>query len=329
LKAEFCFKREEFVIERIGVKSVFSNNGLEKAMAKYKPYDYGQGMMIPVSLEEQLVPGTLEFAIQTLVEDRMDMAVFEDRYENDETGRWAYDPKILLKVVLLGYARGLISSRKMEQACRENVTFMALTCGEQPDHSTIAAFVSSMKEEIKPMFRDVLMVCEEEGLLGGTFFALDGCKLPSNASKEWSGTIRDLRRKREKLEEKLSDISSFVKIYLGLDPARAHPVTTCHYMMGGIPTTVDGRVLSDEKGSIVQGLYAAGECACVSVHGANRLGCNSLLDLLVFGRRSGFGNEAGHFKSGTRESLKRTHCESRKRRSKNIRRRTTKQILGD
>jgi len=57
--------------------------------------------------------------------------------------------------------------------------------------------------------------------------------------------------------------------------------------MGGIPTTVDGRVLFDEKGSIVHGLYAAGECACVSVHGANRLGCNSLLDLLVFGRRSG------------------------------------------
>jgi succinate dehydrogenase / fumarate reductase flavoprotein subunit len=57
--------------------------------------------------------------------------------------------------------------------------------------------------------------------------------------------------------------------------------------MGGIPTDADGRVLADEKGSIVKGLYAAGECACVSVHGANRLGCNSLLDLLVFGRRSG------------------------------------------
>jgi transposase len=155
-------------------------------MAKYKPYDYSQQVMIPVSLEDQLVPGTLEFAIQTLVEDRLDMALFEDRYQNDETGRWAYDPKILLKVVLLGYARGLLASRKMEQACRENVTFMALTCGQRPDHSTIAAFVSSMQEEILPLFRDVLLVCEGSGLLGGTLFALDGCKLPSNASKEWS-----------------------------------------------------------------------------------------------------------------------------------------------
>jgi transposase len=194
------------MIERSGAKSILTKPGLGKAMAKYKPYNYSQRVMIPVSLEEQLVPGTLEFAIQTLVEDRMDMGVFEERYQNDETGRTAYDPKILLKVVLLGYARGLVSSRKMEQACRENVTFMALTCGQRPDHSTIAAFVSSMKDEIVPLFRDVLLVCEESGLLGGTFFALDGCKLPSNASKEWSGKVSDLVRKKEKMEKKVADL---------------------------------------------------------------------------------------------------------------------------
>ena len=70
-------------------------------MAKYKRYDYKQSLMIPVSLEEQLVPGTLEFAIHTLVERRMDMSVFDANYQNDETGRSAYDPKVLLKVVLL------------------------------------------------------------------------------------------------------------------------------------------------------------------------------------------------------------------------------------
>ncbi len=93
----------------------------------------------------------------------------------------------------------------------------------------------------------------------------------------------------EKISEKLWEIASFVRIYLGIDPVyEPIPVApTCHYIMGGIPTDVDGRVLADEKGSVVPGLYAAGECACVSVHGANRLGCNSLLDLLVFGRRSG------------------------------------------
>jgi succinate dehydrogenase / fumarate reductase flavoprotein subunit len=93
----------------------------------------------------------------------------------------------------------------------------------------------------------------------------------------------------KKITEKLWEITSFARTYVGVDPVHDPiPVApTCHYVMGGIPTDVDGRVLSDEKSSPVRGLYGAGECACVSVHGANRLGCNSLLDLIVFGRRSG------------------------------------------
>jgi succinate dehydrogenase / fumarate reductase, flavoprotein subunit len=91
-----------------------------------------------------------------------------------------------------------------------------------------------------------------------------------------------------RIKEKLSDIASFVKIYLGLDPVTdLIPVQpTCHYMMGGIPTDLDGQVMGDGDEPF-EGLYGAGECACVSVHGANRLGCNSLLDLVVFGRRAG------------------------------------------
>jgi succinate dehydrogenase / fumarate reductase flavoprotein subunit len=93
---------------------------------------------------------------------------------------------------------------------------------------------------------------------------------------------------KEKLAEKLSDITSFAKIYLGIDPATDPiPVSpTCHYMMGGIPTNLEGQAL-DHNQQIVPGLYAVGECACLSLHGANRLGCNSLLDLVVFGRRCG------------------------------------------
>ena len=175
-------------------------------MAKYKHYDYSQNSLIPVNLEEQLIPGTLEFAIHHLVESRMDTSIFDDRYKNDEVGRCAYDPKVLLKVVLFGYSRGLITSRKIERACKENVTFMALSCSQQPDHSTIAAFVSSMKEEIPSLFSDVLLVCEEENLLGGTFFALDGCRLSSNASKEWSGKISDIEKKKERLESRIEQL---------------------------------------------------------------------------------------------------------------------------
>ena len=94
---------------------------------------------------------------------------------------------------------------------------------------------------------------------------------------------------KEELMKKLEEIVDFATTYLGIKPWEAPvPVMpTAHYYMGGIPTDVDGRVRKDEAAGLVEGLYAAGECACVSVHGANRLGTNSLLDLVVFGRRVG------------------------------------------
>jgi len=93
----------------------------------------------------------------------------------------------------------------------------------------------------------------------------------------------------EVIETKLPDITDFVRTYLGLDPVKdLIPIQpTAHYAMGGIPTDVDGRVTIDAQNTPIPGLYAAGECACVSVHGANRLGTNSLVDLVVFGRRAG------------------------------------------
>ena len=93
----------------------------------------------------------------------------------------------------------------------------------------------------------------------------------------------------KELREKLPDIIEMMELYLGVDPMKELVPTqpTAHYAMGGMPTDVDGRIVVDEKNSVLPGLYAAGECACVSVHGANRLGTNSLVDILVFGRRSG------------------------------------------
>ncbi|MFQ6115181.1 MAG: transposase [bacterium] len=109
----------------------------------------------------------------------------------------------MLKIVLFAYSRSIIGSQPIERACRENITFMALGCGFQPDHSTIAHFVSSMKAEIETIFCNILLVCEELNLLGGTHFSPDGLKLPSNASKEWRGTFKELKKKQDKLKEKL------------------------------------------------------------------------------------------------------------------------------
>ena len=103
--------------------------------------------MIPVSLEDQLAPGILEFAIHTLFEERMELSFFDEKYKNDETGRLAYDPKVLLKIILFGYSRGIISSRAIERVCRDNVTFMALRKYRTPEeikratmHQTNKAF---------------------------------------------------------------------------------------------------------------------------------------------------------------------------------------------
>ena len=103
---------------------------------------------------------------------------------------------------------------------------------------------------------------------------------------------------KEVIYSKLPDITEFCKTYLGIDPAeKPIPIQpTAHYAMGGIPTDINGRVLSDANGVVYEGLYAAGECACVSVHGANRLGTNSLVDLIVFGKRAGV-NMADYIKN--------------------------------
>jgi len=189
-------------------------------MPRFKNYNYQQTTMVPVSLEDQITEGTLEFAIHYLLENEIDLSVFDEKFSNDETGCPAYDPKILLKIILFGYSRGIIHSRALERACRENIIFIALSCGQVPDHTTIARFISSMKDFIQPLFRDILLVCEKENLLGGSTLAIDGCKLPGNASKQWSGSIAELKRKAEKLDAK---IQSLLQKHQELDQANQEP----------------------------------------------------------------------------------------------------------
>ena len=169
-------------------------------MARYKPYDLNQAKMIPLSYADQIVEGSFEHALNEIVEEHLDLSVFDQRYSNDETGRPAYDPRVLLKVVLYGYYKGIISSRSLAEACRRNVVFMALSADTRPHFTTLAAFVSELDREIVGLFRDVLLYASELGLIGKEHFAVDGCKLPSNASKEWSGTRQELEERWKKLE---------------------------------------------------------------------------------------------------------------------------------
>lgn len=170
-------------------------------MARYKPVDSHLSKLLPVKFSEQILPGTFEYAVNWLVDHEIDLSVFDARYRNDEAGAFAYHPGLLLKVVLLGYARGLTSSRSIERACRENVVFMALSGDSAPHFTTIASFVARLPTEITAVFRDVLLVCDEQGLIGRELFAVDGCKLPSNASRTWSGNRAELAKKAEKMEK--------------------------------------------------------------------------------------------------------------------------------
>jgi len=175
-------------------------------MARYKPVDPHLTKLLPVSLEAQIQPGTFEYAVNWMVDHEIDLSPFDARYRNDETGAPAYHPGVLLKVILLGYSRGLTSSRQIADACCENILFMALSNDSAPHFTTIAGFIRHMPAEILPVFRDVLLVCDQEGLIGRELFAVDGCKLPSNASRTWSGTREDLARKAQKMEDALAQI---------------------------------------------------------------------------------------------------------------------------
>jgi len=169
-------------------------------MARFKAYDLNQAKMIPISYSDQIVEGSFEHALNEIVEEHLDLSVFEQRYTNDATGRLAYDPKVLLKIVVYGYYKGVISSRALAEACRRNVIFMALSADTRPHFTTLAGFVSELDREIVSLFRDVLLYASELGLIGKEHFAVDGCKLPSKASKQWSGTHKELEDKRQKLE---------------------------------------------------------------------------------------------------------------------------------
>jgi len=170
-------------------------------MPKYIPYNYNQHSMVAINYQEQLQPGTIEHAIHFLIENKLDLSIFYPNYKNDDGGRPAYDPAILLKIILFAYSKGITSSREIEWCCETNIIFKALSCDTVPHFTTIASFISSHGDEIENLFEQILLICNEQGLLGHELFAIDGCKMSSDAAKEWSGTFKELEHKRAKLKK--------------------------------------------------------------------------------------------------------------------------------
>jgi transposase len=178
---------------------------MEITMARFKAVDMSP-RLLPVVLEQQLIPGTFEHALHVLIDSEVDLSALAAKFRNDETGAPAYDPAVLLKIVLLAYSRGIVSSRTIERVCTENVLFMALSGDTQPAYTTIAAFVRGLRDEIAAIFTEVILICDRQGLIGRQMFAIDGVKLPSNASKANSGTHAELAHQAEAIEQRVKSM---------------------------------------------------------------------------------------------------------------------------
>ena len=194
-------------------------------MPRYKPVDRSP-RLLPVVLSEQIQPGTFEFALDHLVDHELNLAALDARFNNDETGASAYDPRVMLKIVLLAYSRGLISSRRIEHACLHHVQFIALSGDSQPSYTHIAKFVRELGPQIKKLFTEVLLTCDRMGLIGRQMFAIDGVKLPANASKERSGTHAELRHRAAPLDQAAAKI---IALHQSQDDAsQDHELSTKH-----------------------------------------------------------------------------------------------------
>ena len=127
--------------------------------------------MLAVDFDRQVLPGSFEHALCYLIDNELDLQPFHARYQNDDGGAPAFNPaalnpSALLKIVLLAYSRGIIGSRKIEAACRENMLFIAVSGDSQPHFTTLAAFVSELGDTIAALFAQGLVVCDRQGLIG-------------------------------------------------------------------------------------------------------------------------------------------------------------------
>lgn len=170
-------------------------------MSNYLSDNLNQSVFLDVNYLEVLGENTFEYCLYTLLTHQLDLSEFEQRYKNGNVGRKAYPPALLLRVVFYAYYRGMTSSRVIARSCKTDLKFMALAAGTTPHFTTIADFISQNCEAVSALFHKVLMICCKSGLVGKEHFAIDGCKLPSDASKQWSGRHSDLKKKSDKLKK--------------------------------------------------------------------------------------------------------------------------------
>jgi len=177
-------------------------------MSNFLNDNLNQSVFFDINYLEVLGEYTFEYCLYQLLENDDLLSDFYVRYKNKHVGRKAYSPALLLRIIFYAYYRGITSSRVIERSCKTDLKFIALSAGMQPHFTTIADFVSSNCGAINTLFHKVLLICDQSGLIGKEHFAIDGCKLPTDSSKQWSGKHAELRNKSDKMKKAAEKIVS-------------------------------------------------------------------------------------------------------------------------
>ena len=178
----------------------------------FKRYVQNQPMLIPPSYED-LVHGNHPVRVVNEVIERIDIGELERSYKGGGTS--SYHPRMLLKVLVYAYLRNIYSSRKIEQACGENVHFMWLSGGAKPDHNTINDFRGKrLKEHLKKIFNQVVVLLAEQGVLNLRELTLDGTKIEANANRYTFVWGKAIKVSRERIARQLGELWDYVeKVY--------------------------------------------------------------------------------------------------------------------
>lgn len=172
---------------------------------RFRPYDPDQGLLLPPSLREWLSEGHLAYFIADTI-DSLDLRVFYARYEGDGRRNSPYDPRMMVKLLVYGYATGCFSSRKMAKRLEEDVAFRMLAANNRPAHRTLCEFRARHLEEFRGLFVQVLQLAQEAGLVKLGRVAVDGTKMQANASRHKSMSYKEMKKQEKRLRAEITEL---------------------------------------------------------------------------------------------------------------------------
>jgi transposase len=174
--------------------------------ARYRPYNPEEGYFTLIDPEDIKNHNLLLKAVNSFVEEHISMEPFSESIKNEAEGAPAVHPRMMLKVIFYSYARGVYSSREMEDRMRWDPNYIYLSANQRVDHSTICNFILKYGDEIKAVFSRLVYVMAKMGYITMDFVAIDGTKIKANAGLKFTGNVAEFRRQRGRIEQKIEKI---------------------------------------------------------------------------------------------------------------------------